>query len=109
MNEQRVSFLLCSLNGTLWEKSTLTHIYFPTKALCDLYGLTCRTYASGRVCTASLHGEKITNSRATRIITMFQFGKFHYDCGSDEFTSRTMPKAIINKIKKLILEREKSI
>ena len=96
-----VDYLVSEIKSSVWEKNNIKHIYPNTKALCDLYGLKCRTYSSGRVSEATLNDAPITNSRATRIITMFQLGKFHYNCNTNRFDSKTMPKAMVNKLKRL--------
>lgn len=101
------AFLIENLGAKLFEKGDTKHLYFSTKTLCDLYGLKCRSYSSGRVSEATLNGEKISNSRAIRIITMFQFGKFHYDCNKKIFSSRTMPKNIVRKLKNAINQASK--
>ena len=97
-------FLINEYSLQYWDKKDMHRIYFPTKTLCDIYGLKCSTYSSGRVSSATLNGDKISNSRATKIIILFQFGKFYYDVDTKQFKSNFMAarKKIHNKLVKTI-------
>lgn len=87
-------------HGTLWEKENMRRIYLKTSAVCTAYGLSCIFYPGGRVRSATLNGSPITNSRATRIIAMVQHSKLYYNLDTEKFESKTMPKTILNRVKR---------
>ena len=57
------------IGGKEWKKSdTLHRIYFEGKALENLLGLEISRYNSGSISSAKLDGEKISNSRAWKML-----------------------------------------
>lgn len=75
-----------AIGGNRWQKGDHDRIYF--NDLASLYGLDYTTYKTGNVMSASLNGEKISNSKASKILSSLHFGKFWYDCHTSEFHHR---------------------
>ena len=75
-----------AIGGNRWQKGDLDRVYF--NDLADLYGLDYTTYKTGNIMSASLGGEKISNSKASKILSSLNFGKLWYDCHTNEFHHR---------------------
>lgn len=57
---------LVNIGGKLWEKNGVRRVYF--NDLWELFGLEIDLFGTGNVRNAWLHGEKISNSYANKII-----------------------------------------
>lgn len=62
---------LVELGGKRWTKGNFDRIYFNA----DFFGLECDYYKSGNICSATLKGEKISNSYAGKLMA----AKSYYD------------------------------
>ena len=59
--------------GKLWEKGGHRRLYLDRDAMCRIIGLEIEKYKSGSVRWASLDGERISNSAATRILLQMEY------------------------------------
>jgi hypothetical protein len=74
---------LTAIGGVKWEKYEKKRIYF--NDLEEWFGLECSRYNTGNISSATLDGEKISNSRAKEISSSLGWAKLWYDLTSDEF------------------------
>lgn len=104
---------LKKIGGSEWQKGDYHRIYFNN--LAEIYGLTCSFYNTGNVSSASLDGEKISNSGARRILSALGDAKLWYDVNSGRFGykfygnnwfGKSDMDAIIEKIKNLCEEAQ---
>jgi len=65
--------------GKLWEKGAHRRVYFNN--LAELGGLEYCTYKTGNISSASLAGERISNSEARRLLA----AKLYFDLNTGEF------------------------
>jgi len=59
---------LTEAGGNRWQKNGFDRVYLSKKMICDMIGLEIATYKTGNICSASLDGEKISNSKAYKIL-----------------------------------------
>ena len=59
---------LTELGGKLWEKGDKRRVYFNAPAVAAMIGLNIHYYGTGNISSANLNGEKISNSRARRMM-----------------------------------------
>lgn len=77
--EQKLTNLGCSV----WEKYGKKRIYFNDNQLAKVFGLVVARYKTGAIKNAELNGEKISNSKAGKIIA----NNPYFDCLSNSFVS----------------------
>lgn len=87
---------LISIGGNEWISGDHHRIYF--NDLATLYGLEFATYNTGNISSATLNGEKISNSKARKLSTTLDFGKLWFDVTKGEFASRNLPSDIASAI-----------
>jgi len=75
---------ITAAGGKLWRKGNQARFYFSN--LEELYGLRTNNYKSGNVRSATLNGEKISNSRAHDIINMLRGKQVYIDAMKGELT-----------------------
>lgn len=80
--------------GKLWEKNGMKRFYFNN--LLDLYGLEITRYGTGKISSARLNGQKISNTQATKLINKMALGKFWYDCNAGEFKAQNIPEDMVS-------------
>ena len=80
--------------GNLWEKNGMKRIYFNN--LLDLIGLEITRYGTGKISSARLNGQEISNSQAAKILDRMALGKLWYDCNSGEFRSQNIPEDMVS-------------
>lgn len=80
---------LIELGGNRWQKGGHDRIYLDSKTLAEAIGLEAETYKTGNICSATLKGEKISNSEAGRIYGALGGANLYYDCSKDKFFWRT--------------------
>lgn len=80
---------LKKIGGSEWRKGDQHRYYF--NDLSNLHGLRTSRHKSGSVSSASLNGEKISNSEAKRILESLDRIKVWYDVNKQEFTYKTTP------------------
>lgn len=93
---------LINLGGKEWQKHDKHRIYFNRRELEDLIGLEYEKYNSGNIRTATLNGELISNSKARKLLSGIQYGKFWYDLDLKEFASYDMAETTRDLIKEAI-------
>jgi hypothetical protein len=94
---------LIALGGKLWERDGKRRVYF--SPLAEFIGLEVNRYNTGNVSSATLNGERISNSQATRMLWAVA-GKFWWDAADEKFHwkdidngyGRQIMLAIISKI-----------
>lgn len=69
--------------GNEWQKYGKHRIYF--NDLGSRLGVETSRYNTGNICSATLYGEKISNSAAKRILSRAAYSKVWYDLADDEF------------------------
>jgi len=80
------------IGGSRWQKNGNDRIYF--NDLPEFYGLHTNHYNSGNVASATLNGETISNSKASKIIHDLSALKVWYDVTTDEFVFKGWVAAI---------------
>lgn len=102
---------LTKIGGREWIKDDMRRVYFNVDLAAELIGLSVTRYNTGNISAAKLNGEKISNSKARKILGELEFGKVWYDVNSGEFHTRGMPNwgaAVIEAIKARVAETEAS-
>lgn len=99
---------LKSIGGSEWIKEDKHRVYF--NDLAGFFGLSCNRYNTGNISSATLDGEKISNSRASEISGALggskvwydvKDGQFHYKViGCRTYSGDTMGDAIVEEIKR---------
>jgi hypothetical protein len=74
-----------SFGGSLWERYGKCRVYFEGASIATRQGLKTSRYNSGNISSATLNGEKISNSEAKRILKAFQYFKIWYDFADGKF------------------------
>ena len=69
--------------GNRWQQHGYDRIYFKNEFVYEMIGLSVGYYHSGNISSASQNGERISNSRARRI--MSTVGKIFYDVNAEKF------------------------
>lgn len=82
--------------GKYWEAGDKKRIYFNN--LLDLYGLEVTRYGTGKISSARLNGQKISNTQATKLINRMCLGKLWYDCNSGTFGWKNIPDDMANEM-----------
>ena len=85
MNEQETIKTLEENGGKLWEKADKRRVYFDTGIIARALGYDWSKYKSGQVSSASLNGERISNSEMRRVLDGLAYSKFWYDLTDDKF------------------------
>lgn len=85
METSEVIKVLESNGGKLWEKGEMRRVYFDYGVILSHAGLDTGHYNTGNISSATLKGEKISNSEAKRIIGAFVSCKFWYDVNDGSF------------------------
>lgn len=68
---------LLEAGGKLWEKGGRSRIYINgDSAIESVFGLSLKRYGTGNILSAELNGEKISNSKARKIVCHNPY----YDC-----------------------------
>lgn len=76
---------LIELGGKRWQKREHNRIYLESAILSKAIGLEAETYKTGNISSATLNGEKISNSQAGKIYGALGSANLYYDCNKDEF------------------------
>ena len=97
---------LIELGGNEWQKNDYHRVYFNAATIAKLSGYKWDTYNTGNISSASLDGEKISNSEMNRVLNRLQFGKYWYDVPTAQFMCCAEHKsdwqATVNKLSKII-------
>ena len=91
--------------GRYWEKGEMRRLYFNTEVLADLIGFSFTRYGTGNISSASLHGSKLSNTKARRLLTELDLGKCWYDYNEDDFHTQGISSdhsvTILTKLRQL--------
>lgn len=79
---------LVRVGGSRWQKNGMDRIYFNN--LYGWYGLEMETYKTGNISSASLDGEKISNSQAKKLESEIGFGKLWFDVPTGKWMAREL-------------------
>lgn len=74
---------LTSYIGNRWNKKG-DRLYLADEFMLAAIGLECERYKTGNICYATLDGEQISNSRASRIISFIRLSKIYIDLETGE-------------------------
>jgi hypothetical protein len=91
---------LVAIGGKLWERDDKRRVYF--NDLAEFLGLEVNRYNTGNVSSATLNGDKISNSQATRMLWAIS-GKLWWDAADEKFHWKDLNSAYAAQI---ILEIE---
>lgn len=99
---------LVNVGGSEWKKNDMHRVYFNVKELLKFAGLETTHYKTGNVSSAKLHGEHISNGKATEMRAAFAASKFWFDVKSEKFIttgfiSDTHFENIVNAINNEVL------
>jgi len=86
--QETIRILTKTFGGKLWEKHGKCRVYFEGAYIANDYGLEWTRYNTGNISSASLNGERISNSECRRILDFFT-GKFWFDFADNDFHHRT--------------------
>lgn len=88
--------------GNYWQTSdgSKRRIYF--NDLAQYIGLDCGFYGTGNVSSATLNGEKISNTKATAMLSQFNSGKLWFDLSDDKFHALGIEVDTLRKIAAVI-------
>ncbi len=91
--------------GKEWIKEDMHRIYINN--LETIYGLQTTSYKTGNISSATLNGEKISNSRARQLSCDLSCAKIYYDVKTGKFETQhindPLKSAIIEKIMALVI------
>jgi hypothetical protein len=79
---------LLKIGGKGWQSGDKHRVYF--NDLVKRYGLELNYYGTGNISSASLDGEKISNSKAKKIDSYLSFAKLWYDLSAQEFQHKDL-------------------
>ena len=82
--------------GTEWEAHGKHRIYF--NDLAEYVGLDCDYYNTGNVSSARLNGEKISNTRASAMLSQLNSGKIWFDYADSKFYGKGMDAEFMKTI-----------
>ena len=85
MNEQETIRTLEENGGKLWEKADKRRVYFDAGVIASALGYSWSKYKSGQVSSATLSGERISNSEMKRVLDSLVYSKFWYDLTDGRF------------------------
>lgn len=90
--------------GRIWEKAGYKRLYMNKEKLQEAAGLKIDRYKSGNIASASLNGEKISNSRAGRILYSISNSYIDMKTGKAHSTGDEagLAEELMNKLKKKI-------
>ena len=74
--------------GNRWTKYDKDRVYFDAAAVTSQQGMSWNNYRSGNISSATLDGEKISNSEARRSLEGFMFVKLWCDLADGTFYRR---------------------
>jgi len=83
-----ITILTEQFGGSLWEKHGHRRIYFEGANIAQQQGLDWASYNTGNISSATLNGDKISNSECRRILDGFRWFKIWYDLNRNEFCTR---------------------
>ena len=99
---------LKEIGGSEWTKGEIHRVYFNN--LAELFGLSCSTYGTGNISSATVNGAKMSNSKARELSRALRDSKVWYDVKDGEFhykasgcrayTGDEIGEAIIEEIKR---------
>jgi len=75
-----------SVGGKYWEKNGMHRIYFNN--VTEIIGLNVSRYNTGNISSASINGQRLSNSRAGEIFNQCRDSKFWYDLDGHKFHGR---------------------
>ncbi len=91
--------------GKEWIKEDMHRIYINN--LETIYGLQTTSYKTGNISSATLNGEKISNSRARQLSCDLSCAKIYYDVKTGKIETQhindPLKSAIIEKIMALVI------
>jgi hypothetical protein len=91
---------LVAIGGQLWERDDKRRVYFNN--LAQYLGLEVNRYNTGNVSSATLNGDRISNTQATRMLWAIS-GKLWWDAADEKFHWRDIDNGYAAQI---ILEIE---
>ena len=77
--------MLIGMGGRRWTKGGHDRVYIPVALSCDMIGLRVSRYGSGNVSSATLNGDRISNTMTREMLT--DLDGIYYDVAADKFTS----------------------
>ena len=83
--EKTTAEKLEDLGITAWERDGMKRYYVNDDRLEAVFGLSIDRYKTGNICSASLNGEEISNSRAYKLIAR----GIWYDASADRWMQKT--------------------
>lgn len=89
---------LTALGGKLWEKGSMRRVYFNDAH--ELIGLQYNTYGTGSISSATLNGEKISNSECKRILN--RIGKIYFDLTDNKIRGTYTEPSMLDEIAGII-------
>ncbi len=104
-NERNYITSLINLGGSEWKNYGKHRIYFDIDTQCELLGLRVQHDKTGKISSATLDGEEISNWRVNKIIGALD--KFWYDVKTGHFGwSRYMDRGLANDLRKILEEKK---
>lgn len=85
MTKQEIIDTLTAEGGKLWEKGGKHRVYFDTGLMLGRVGLDVESYKTGNIASARFQGERISNSKAKRMINAYRWAKLYYDLDRSKF------------------------
>lgn len=82
---------LLTAGGKLWEKEGRRRVYF--NGLPELCGLEVHRYNTGSISSAYLDGEKLSNTKAARLVGRLEHCKLWFDLNSNEWRHQGLEEA----------------
>jgi hypothetical protein len=95
-NEQRTVEKLKVAGGSEWESGDNHRVYF--NDLPELYGLQAERYGTGNISSATLDGQKISNSKARKIESGLSGSKVWYNVKTGKYESKGLSESAEKKI-----------
>lgn len=73
--------VLIDLGLSVWEKNSTRRIYINSDRSEDVFGLQITKYRTGNISSANLNGERISNSKASKLLS----SPTYFDCTTQKF------------------------
>lgn len=93
--------------GSLWQKDGKSRIYI--NDLPTLYGLSVQRYKTGNVQGATLRGQKLSNTKADKLLTTLTLGKVYFDLEDGQFHGQGLSQSDFDYLVTAIRSRLEAI
>jgi len=97
------------IGGKHWENYGKSRVYYNADSIMEIIELELDFYKTGNICSAELQGEKISNSRARKILGTLESSKLWFDLDDYEYHYKSFDSELMNDVIDKIEQKIKGI